>query len=186
MRSDKTRASSQASTPPDVAFRDATSDDAESIESVHYAAREAVYESKVVDWPPPGPDRAGRIERWRHWLGSPDVSCIVAEEDGRIVGFCTIRDSRDEDAGELEAEMPTLYVEPSHWGRGVGRALCAAGVKRSSDRGFRVLTLWVLAMNERARRFYDVFGFEPDGTTKVDEGTSERLVAHRYRLSLSS
>jgi ribosomal protein S18 acetylase RimI-like enzyme len=186
MSSPSPRTPRDEATRGDVALRDAGPDDAEAIEFVHYAAREAVYGGKVVDWPPPGPDRPGRVERWRTWLSSPDVSCIVAERDGRILGFCTIRPSRDDDASESEVEMPTLYVHPDAWGRGLGRALCDACVARARDRGFRALTLWVLAMNERARRFYDAFGFEPDGTTKIDEGTTERLAAHRYRLSLES
>ena len=166
-------------------LRHATADDAEQIEAVHYAAREATYAGRVEDWPPPGPDRDGRIERWKQWLSAPELDCIVATESERIIGFVTVGRSRDEDAAADMAEMPTLYVHPDHWRRGVGAALCASSVQRAMNRGFRTLSLWVLDMNERARAFYDTFGFTPDGATKVDEGTKERLVAHRYVLSLT-
>jgi len=167
------------------ALRDATIDDAEEIEAVHYAAREAVYADRVEDWPPPGPDRSGRIERWRRWLSTPDIDCIVATASDGIVGFVTVRPSRDDDAPADMAEMPTLYVHPDHWRRGHGGALCAASVQRAMNRGFRKLSLWVLDMNARARVFYRSFGFTPDGATKVDDGTKERLLAHRYVLSLT-
>lgn len=164
--------------------RDAVVDDAAEIEAVHWAARAAVYDGRVVDWPPRGPDRPGRVERWREWLSSPDVTCILGELDGRVVGFVTVRPSRDPDAGPDIAEMPTLYVDPASWRRGLGALLCRAAVQRASSLGFRELTLWVLELNTRARAFYDAFGFHPDGATQVDEDTTERLVANRYRLTL--
>ena len=51
-------------------------------------------------------------------------------------------------------------------------------------RGFRNATLWVLASNDRARRFYEREGWEADGATKVDEfGTVEmREVRYARRL----
>ena len=165
-------------------LRDATVEDAEAIEAVHWAARAAVYEGRVADWPPSGPDRAGRVERWKQWLGSPDVSCILAEDEGRITGFVTVRASKDPDAATDTAEMPTLYVDPPSWRRGLGSLLCRAAVERTASMGFRELTLWVVDVNRRAKAFYAAFGFEPDGATQVDEDTTERLVAHRYRLAL--
>ncbi|NIQ52069.1 MAG: GNAT family N-acetyltransferase, partial [Gammaproteobacteria bacterium] len=48
----------------------------------------------------------------------------------------------------------------------------------------QTLTLWVLEINAGARAFYRDFGFIPDGGTKVDELTTERLVAFRYRIDL--
>jgi GNAT superfamily N-acetyltransferase len=184
------RMSSQSSPAPDrkpgalFDLREATVDDAEAIEAVHYAAREAVYDGLVSDWPPSGPDRAGRVARWRLWLASPDVHTIVAVDGDTITGFCTVRRSKDEDAEPDVAEMPTLYVAPLHWRRGLGGALCRASAEWAAGVGFVELTLWVLEVNERAHAFYRAFGFEQDGGRKVDEGTKERLVAHRYRMTL--
>lgn len=184
MRSERSEAGG-SSEPGILRIREGRVADAEAVEAVHYAAREAVYAGKVADWPPPGPDREGRIERWKEWLADPEISCVVGDVDGEIVGFCTIRPSHDEDAGPKTAEMPTLYVRPDDWHRGYGQGLCLAALRRARQRGFEVLTLWVLEMNERARAFYREFGFHPDGGTKVDELTVERLVAFRYRIDLT-
>ncbi|NNL31027.1 MAG: GNAT family N-acetyltransferase, partial [Gemmatimonadetes bacterium] len=173
-----------SSEPRDLQLRDGTVHDAEAVEAVHYSSREAVYAGRTADWPPPGPDRRGRIERWRAWLADNDISGLVAEQKGEVVGFCTIRPSEDDDATDRVAEMPTLYVRPDYWHRGLGRVLCEAGLGRAQARGFRELTLWVLEMNDRARDFYQKVGFTADGATKVDELTSERLVALRYRIDL--
>jgi ribosomal protein S18 acetylase RimI-like enzyme len=174
-----------------IALRDGAVTDAEAIEAVHYASREAVYEGRTADWPPAGPDRPGRIDRWRTWLGDPEIHCIVGVDAGdvdagEVVGFCTVRASQDTDVDpERIAEMPTLYVAPAFWRRGFGRALCTAAVGRARDLGFDDLTLWVLEMNDRARRFYEAFGFVSDDKAKVDEMTTEGLVAQRYRVRLT-
>jgi ribosomal protein S18 acetylase RimI-like enzyme len=167
-----------------VELRAGTVADAAAVEAVHFASREAVYRGRVADWPPAGPDREGRLALWRTWLSSPEIEAVVAVDAGTIVGFCTVRRSMDADAPESTAEMPTLYVHPHHWRRGIGQVLCAAGVDRAVAIGCDELTLWVLEMNEEARRFYAAFGFTEDSASKVDEGTRERLVARRYRIAL--
>ncbi|MEM7418062.1 MAG: GNAT family N-acetyltransferase [Gemmatimonadota bacterium] len=168
-----------------LVIRDGTVDDALAIEAVHYASREAVYKDRTSDWPPRGLDRSGRVARWMSWLSDPEITCLVADGEGDIAGFCTIRRSGDPDATSgTTAEMPTLYVRPDSWSRGVGRRLCDEAIERARAQGFDELTLWVLELNGRAQAFYEEFGFAPDGTTKVDEATSEGLVAHRYRIRL--
>ncbi len=184
MSPESTRPRGAASPHDTLELRDASVRDAEAIEAVHYASREAVYLGRVADWPPEGPDRAGRVARWREWLSAPEIEAVVAVVAGRIVGFCTLRRSLDDDADVNVAEMPTLYVDQGHWHRGVGRALCAAGLQRARGLGCDELTLWVLEMNRDARAFYDAFGFAEDGATMIDEGTRERLLARRYRIAL--
>lgn len=159
--------------------------DAEAVEAVHYDSREAVYENRVADWPPPGPGREGRVERWKRWLADPAISCIVGEVDGEIVGFSTIRPAPEDDADARTAEMPTLYVHPDSWRLGYGRALCGAALQRARVRGFTELTLWVVEVNEAAVAFYEALGFTFDGTTRMDELPQERLVARRYRIDLT-
>lgn len=168
----------------DLRIRDGDVRDAVDIETVHFASRQAAYADRVSQWPPAGPDRSGRAARWRAWLSDPSISCLVGDSDGEIVGFCTVRASVDVDAGPSVAEMPTLYVRPDLWRVGVGRALCEAGMARAAERGFETLTLWVLELNERARGFYQALGFSWDGGEKVDDATSDRFPARRYRIEL--
>lgn len=167
-------------------IRDAVTADAKEIEAVHYSSREAAYGERVPEWPPSGPDQAGRIARWERWLANTEISCLVRETGGSIVGFCTVRPSPDADADRSAvAEMPTLYVRPDAWRKGHGRALCAAGLERAVERGFRGLTLWVLEVNTPACAFYEAFGFRFDGVTKIDMSSRDGLVARRYRLDLA-
>jgi GNAT superfamily N-acetyltransferase len=174
-----------ASTPASPVVRSADAADASAVEAVHWASRAAAY-AHINGWPPARPDRAQRVEIWTRWLTDPAVTSIVAEIDGVLLGICTIRPSTDDDADPtVVAAMPTLYVHPSAWRRGYGRALCAEAMRRASARGFSVLTLWSIEGNDRARDFYLAFGFVAEPTTTVaPDWPHERLVIRRYRLPL--
>lgn len=168
-------------------IRVATPDDAVAIEAVHFASRDAVYRGTIPDWPLHGPPKSERIARWRDWLESSDIVTFVAEVGGGIVGFVTVRATRDEDVdGRRVAEMPTLYVHPEHWRVGLGSALCDAALDEAREHGFRELTLWVVDLNAGARSFYTAYGFEEDGATTVDRGASGEIAvtARRFRIAL--
>jgi|AntRauTorckE6833_2_1112554.scaffolds.fasta_scaffold03210_3 ribosomal protein S18 acetylase RimI-like enzyme len=88
-----------------------------------------------------------------------------AEADGgatgaRFLGFVTF--TVDETGYELDVSGGTvenLYVDPEHRGHGIGAALLAAAESELADRGVDVVSLEVLANNERAREFYDRVGY---------------------------
>jgi GNAT superfamily N-acetyltransferase len=169
-------------------LRDATLEDATTIAEVHresWAAmlRGLIPESLLDEITP-----EERLSRWRAWLTDPDALTMVWESGGCIVGFCTVCSSRDDDADSTRvADMPTLYVLPSHWRHGIGRALCEAAIGRARDRGFHELTLWTLEANRNARLFYATMGFAPDGATKMDNDGPIRadLVGMRLRMKLT-
>jgi len=127
-----------------------------------------------------------RTSKWRELAEDPDKAVFVVEDDeGYVVGFSIVGSSRDEDAGPSTAEVGAIYVQPEKWKMGFGRALILKSITESRDRGFDEITLWVLEGNERARRFYQSFGFIWDGTVKDvnrPEGFSYRDVRYRLRL----
>lgn len=108
---------------------------------------------------------------------------LVATESGRILGFATTgraQQSSLPDFGELFA----LYVDPEHWGRGVGAALVSAARTRLFDLGFRNAVLWVLAGNVRAERFYAKDHWIPDGSWRIEEVWGIRVRDFRYQRQL--
>jgi GNAT superfamily N-acetyltransferase len=171
--------------PASLVIRSAGADDAMHVEAVHWASRTAAYQH-IAGWPPARPTRSERVEIWTQWLTDPEVTSIVAEVDQVIMGICTIRPSTDDGADPtIVATMPTLYVHPSVWHRGYGRALCAEGLRRASARGFSALTLWSIDKNTRAHDFYTAFGFIPEAKTIiVPDWPYETLSARRYRMPL--
>ncbi|MEZ5064275.1 MAG: GNAT family N-acetyltransferase [bacterium] len=105
------------------------------------------------------------LARWtRGFLADPSV--LVAESDGRVVGFSRHGPPRDDDVGAGTGEIISLNVDPAHWRGGHGAALLTAGVDRLRERGYTRAVLWVLRDNVRGRRFYESQGWRPDGTER--------------------
>ena len=87
-----------------------------------------------------------RDEIRERWL--PIAETAVAESDGAVVGFVAL----------LGNEVGGIFVDPTHQGRGIGRSLMD-----HARRSRPFLELDVFEDNERARRFYERYGFEPVG-----------------------
>lgn len=60
-------------------------------------------------------------------------------------------------------EVVSLYLLPEYVGKGCGRQLLEAACDALAARGFQDVYLWVLEENDRARRFYERFGFHDAG-----------------------
>jgi ribosomal protein S18 acetylase RimI-like enzyme len=103
---------------------------------------------------------------------------LVAKDGDRVVGFIGCGDRGEEAPGI--GEIFALYVLPGYCGTGVGRRLMEAGLERLKD--YPEICLWVLKGNARAIRFYEKFGFRPDGTEEVSprtRSTDIRMVLER-------
>jgi GNAT superfamily N-acetyltransferase len=165
-----------------VRIRFASAADAEGIERVRVRGWQTAYRHVF----PPDALDAMQVEwsRWARRLERPPAgwATFVAELDGRVVGFASVGPSRDERRiGELYA----IYVDPDVWSSGVGRALIErAEWHLAAD--YAEATLWVLHDNERARKFYERAGWEPDEVHKLDEHLGVAVPEVRYRKRLSS
>jgi GNAT superfamily N-acetyltransferase len=87
---------------------------------------------------------------------------LVAEQDGRILGFSATL-PRDDGSCELDA----LFVEPAMWRQGIGRALvdhCSRSAQWAGAKYLRVLG------NPHSERFYQICGFESVGTEPTQFG----------------
>ena len=102
-----------------------------------------------------------RHARWRQILEAGE-SVLVAEDGDKAVGWISAARSRDVDAPQSTGEIWAVYVDPGHWGKGIGRALCAAAEEELRRQGFTEVTLWVLKDNERAQHFYVSTGLVRD------------------------
>ena len=51
--------------------------------------------------------------------------------------------------------------------------------------GYEHAVLWVAERNARARRFYEIGGWQPDGATKVDTFGGAEVHEVRYRRPLT-
>lgn len=111
---------------------------------------------------------AQRESFWIRSIESGESNVWVAESNKQVVGWISVGASRDEDAaGGNAGEVMAIYVLARYWQTGVGLALWKAGLQYLMEQGYQRLTLWVLARNERAIRFYRRAGC-------VEETGSER------------
>ena len=110
---------------------------------------------------------------------------LVATDGEGIVGFVTFGPRDDEPGDQGTGELYAIYVDPDHWGGGYGRALFAAAERGLHDAGFSEAILWVLETNERARRFYEIAGWRPDGGQKTEHRGDVELREVRYRRRLA-
>jgi GNAT superfamily N-acetyltransferase len=112
--------------------------------------------------------RDGFVDRltWRRRLEQPPRgwSTFVADRDGDLLGYVVVGPSRDR---RVDGEVYALYADPVAWSTGVGRTLLGHAEDHLARRYARA-TLWVLEANARARRFYELCGWQADGTRKVE------------------
>lgn len=122
--------------------------------------------------------------RWGEAIASPDprTSTLLAELDGRVVGFAITRPSGDVDASPQTGELDGFYSDPAVWGIGAGRALLAWATDRLTDAGFREATLWTAELNHRPRRIYEVAGWRVDGAQRHRSFGGVEFIEVRYRL----
>jgi ribosomal protein S18 acetylase RimI-like enzyme len=159
--------------------RRARPSDAAAIAAVHTQSWQAAYEHVF------GAERLASIDHTRRQalatraIASGGVA--VAEKEGSVVGFVSVGPSTDV---EGEGELFAIYVLPEAWGSGAGSRLMAAA-KELLRASYAQATLYVLADNPRARRFYEREGWALDGVTKADEFLGLTVPEVRYRISFA-
>lgn len=96
---------------------------------------------------------------------------VVAESSGQLLGFAVVLPREDGDA-----ELDGLFVEPTFWRQGLGRALVEQAERIAAADG--AANMWVTA-NTRALGFYDSCGF-----VKVGEVATRFRPAPKMRKSI--
>lgn len=99
-------------------------------------------------------------------LQNPAERLIVSQNQEGIDGCIRISHGRPSPAGApSRTEISTLYVQPRHQRRRIGRHLLEAGLKICRSEGWDAPWLAANAQNTRAIAFYLRHGFEPAGQT---------------------
>jgi L-amino acid N-acyltransferase YncA len=146
------------STTGAVLIRPARPDEALAVAHVHVQADRETYEPlfgahfEAVDI-----DRSQL--RWDAALSAGDV-LLVAEEEGRIVGF----------AHATPAWMSSLYLLATHLRRGIGLDLLVALCEALRARGVAEIGFKAVSDNANALAFYDAVGARAVGRETQGEG----------------
>jgi len=101
----------------------------------------------------------GRRDVYRTWLESGTALALLAERDGRLVGyaFAHLIDGPDETfaVGRRYAELYSLAVVPEARGGGIGTRLLDELDRQLAAESIADLTVAVMTDNLAARRFYE-------------------------------
>jgi L-amino acid N-acyltransferase YncA len=121
-------------------------------------------------------------------IGSERHPFLVAEVDGRVVGFAATSQYSDRDCYAGVAEC-TLYVDSESRGRGVGSELLEALAHEAARRGFYKLIGKLFDRNEPSLRLMRRTGFRVVGTHyrhgKLDGEWRDVILVERSLLPLA-
>ncbi len=98
----------------------------------------------------------GQTARWRAAIAAHEAVFVARHERHGVVGMTSFGLARDPGLG-LDGEVYTLYVDPSFYGQGVGRALLAGAFAELRRKDFSSCIVWAHAKNP-ARYFYERLG----------------------------
>lgn len=131
------------------------------------AACAAIYAPNVESTPisfelvaPDAAEFARRIEKY-----AATHQFLVAEEGGEVVGYAYACRWRERSAYDWSVEV-SVYVDPAHHGRGVGRALYAELFDRLRAQGFRSAVAGITLPNPASIGLHESMGFEPIGALR--------------------
>jgi L-amino acid N-acyltransferase len=139
-----------------VNIRDAQDEDAERICELYNALIDTTTVAWTEDHEP--------VEARREWLkaqrhrGNP---VLVAEVDGRVIGFTSYGDFRDSTKwrGYRFTVELTIHVDGAHHRSGVGRALLQELMARAASAGKHAMIGAIDSANEGSVRFHERLGF---------------------------
>jgi len=145
-----------------VTIRHARPEDAAATGKICYEAFHKINsEHGFPDDIPPGEHAVGLMSMM---FEHPGFFCVIAEEDGRIVGS-NCMDERSPIAG-----IGPITIDPEFQNRGVGRKLMQAVLDRASERNFPGVRLVQAAFHPRSLSLYATLGFDAREPLSVMQG----------------
>jgi len=162
---------------PDLAVREATTDDPGAIRRVARKAWRETYGFMDEETVEGMLARGYSTEFIEEAIESPELTLFVAEADGEVVGYVSCEPPGADGVGQV-----SIYVSPDHWGEGVGTALLERAEAYLREVGATAVQDAVLADNEVGNAFYERHLERVDETT-VEMG-NEEYDANIYRGDL--
>lgn len=84
-----------------------------------------------------------------------------------MVGMFTVSDCKDEDYKGIASEISDMYFLPAYWNKGYGKRTYRYIRKAVKGAKHEYAVAWVPKTNTRAKYYFEVCGFTPDGKTRT-------------------
>lgn len=136
--------------PDDVTVRPATEADVEAVQSVAEAAWHAAYADLLDEAVMDDLLEFGYApSALRDLIESDTLELFVAAGEDGVRGYASCEPPEAGSVGRI-----SIYVQPDHWGKGIGTSLFERGRKYLHDQGATRMEDRVLAANEAGNAFY--------------------------------
>lgn len=144
-----------------LVIRDSRESDAGAIQEIY--AQHVLHGTATFEEVPPD---AVEIERRRGAIVALGLPYLVAEENGRVVGYGYAGTYRPRSAYRFTVE-DSIYLENGATGRGMGGAILAALIQRSAEAGMREMVAVIGdSANKASIRVHERLGFHHTGVLK--------------------
>ena len=110
-------------------------------------------------------------------LSDPEIVFLIAELEGKPVGFAKLNLNHDHNSQEnpKTLELERIYAIQEFIGKGVGKELMQACIDEARKRGCDSIWLGVWEKNPRAIVFYKKWGFKEIGTHVFNLGNDPQM-----------
>ncbi len=167
----------------DITIRLAVPADAPDMAEIHMRSWKAAYKGIVPEEYIQRQNKK-RPAMWQQIMARENTTKYVIQKDGKTVGFvCVVATTQDDDTADDVCELEGIYLHPDYYRQGIGtKALeFAFDIAHGWNKSF--MTLWVFSENINSIKFYETFGFVPDGKTKtLDMGKIMHCTRMRKKL----
>ncbi|MFN0145551.1 MAG: N-acetyltransferase family protein [Dehalococcoidia bacterium] len=138
----------------DVLIRDATEAD---LPRIHAIYNDAILTTTAtwdeVPWP-----FERREEWWQEHAADPSIPVLSAEAAGEVAGFAYLSRYSTKSGYRFTRE-DTVYVDPAHHRRGIGRALMVPLIERARQLGLHALMAGIESENAASIALHQSLGF---------------------------
>jgi L-amino acid N-acyltransferase len=110
------------------------------------------------------PQTLGQRREWFSEHGG-EFPLVVAEREGRVLGYASLSQFRDKPGYSKSAE-DSVYVDKDFQRKGVGKALMKAILERAVALGYHTVIAAIVPPNEASVRLHEGFGFVYVGNFK--------------------
>ena len=135
-------------------IRKATLQDIKSIAKIYITSWKITYSGMIAQTYLESLNTQDAENKWRHFLNQGDTILLVAETDGKVIGF--IAGCRTERVAQ--AELYALYVDIHLKHTGIGSKLLASLGLELKNQDIQSLIVWAMAKNINAISYYKYKG----------------------------
>lgn len=141
----------------EIQIRNATLEDAEAIAKVHVASWQTTYKGIMDEGFLNRLSVEKRKELWMNNIPREGSIVLVAELDGKIVGFADGSPVKEGEYPGYDGDVTSIYFYEEHQGKGYGKMLLTRLLNGFRQQGFKSAIVKVLEDNA-ACRFYEALG----------------------------